>query len=46
LRIRAKLDDREYPKGIKISDAELEAVALAPDAFHGEWNYKISPVLS
>jgi hypothetical protein len=32
-----------YPTGIKVSDAELEAVNKKPDAFHGEWNYQINP---
>jgi len=44
LRVRAELDDSKYPKGIKVSDAALAAVNLAPHAFHGEWNYTISPI--
>jgi len=41
--VKARLDENYYEKGIKISDEELMAVSLEPDAFHGEWNYKIHP---
>jgi hypothetical protein len=43
LTVRAELDDNKYPKGIKISDAKLASVNLAPHTFHGDWNYTISP---
>lgn len=43
LRIKAKLDLNTYPKGIKITDAEIAAINLEKDKFHGEWNYTISP---
>lgn len=43
LTIKAKLDENKYQKGIKISDEELEKVALERELFHGEWNYKIKP---
>lgn len=43
LRVDAGLDTHEYRKGIKVSDDELAAVRLHPDAFHGEWNYTINP---
>ncbi|HEY6352804.1 MAG TPA: hypothetical protein VI636_25695, partial [Candidatus Angelobacter sp.] len=33
----------KYPKGRKISDAELAAVNLVRHSFHGDWNYSISP---
>jgi hypothetical protein len=42
LTIRAELDEGLYPKGIKVSDEELEAVRLKPDKFHGDWNYVIA----
>jgi len=41
LTVHARLDERTYPKGIKISDAELAAVNLTGAAFHPEWNYSI-----
>jgi hypothetical protein len=43
LKVRCQLDLNLYPTGIKVSDAELEAVNLTRHAFHGEWNYTISP---
>ena len=43
LRVRALLDEAKYPKGIKVTDAQLAAVNLMPHTFHGEWNYAISP---
>ena len=41
--MRAELDENMYDAGIKISDAELAAVAIERDEFHGEWNYRIKP---
>ena len=41
LKVRAERDDGEYPKGIKVTDAELAAVPLSPHKFHGEWNYTV-----
>ena len=43
LKVRCELDQNTYPAGIKVSDAELETVNLTPHAFHGEWNYTITP---
>ena len=43
LSIKADLDLNEYPKGIKVSDDELEAVNLKKKRFHGDWNYSILP---
>ena len=45
LKVKAKLDDRKYEKGIKISDKEFEKLSIERDAFHGEWNYVIKPNL-
>lgn len=43
LEVYAQLDTRDYPNGVKVSDAELAAVNLIRDEFHGEWNYTIRP---
>jgi hypothetical protein len=43
LQVRCELDTRAYPKGIKVSDAEMDALNLKGDAFHPEWNYTIIP---
>jgi hypothetical protein len=43
LRIKAELDTNTYEKGIKVSEKEMEGINLTRSAFHGEWNYQISP---
>lgn len=43
LSVTCRLDRRRYPVGRKVSDEEFATVNLAPDAFHGEWNYVIRP---
>ena len=43
LKVRAELDENKYPKGVKVSDAQLAAVNLSRHSFHGDWNYTISP---
>jgi hypothetical protein len=43
LTINAELDENAYPTGLKVSAAELAAVRLKPDTFHGDWNYAILP---
>jgi len=43
LRVKAALDENAYEAGIKVSDAELAAVTIERDEFHGEWNYRIRP---
>ena len=43
LKVRAEFDENKYPKGVKVSDAQLAAVNLSPHTFHGDWNYTISP---
>jgi Rhodopirellula transposase DDE domain len=46
LKIRAELDRGSYPIGIKISNAQLAALNLERDDFHGDWNYIITPTRS
>jgi Rhodopirellula transposase DDE domain len=43
LHIQAELDTNSYESGIKVSDEELATVRMEKAAFHGEWNYTISP---
>jgi hypothetical protein len=43
LRVQAQLDTNRYPKGIKVTAAEIAEVNLSRHEFHGEWNYTISP---
>ena len=43
LKVRAELDSKQYPKGIKVSNEEFGAIQIVRDEFHGEWNYSILP---
>ena len=43
LEIRCEIDEREYVKGRRVSDAELGSINIERDSFHGEWNYTIYP---
>jgi hypothetical protein len=43
LKVKAALDENTYDPGIKVSEAELAAVNIERDEFHGEWNYRIGP---
>jgi len=46
LTIQAAANLQSYPKGIKVSSAEMARLNLTPAVFHGEWNYSISPRIS
>jgi hypothetical protein len=41
LKVRAEWDQGYYPTGTQITDAELAALPLKPDKWHGEWNYTL-----
>jgi hypothetical protein len=43
LRVRAELDRKHYPTGIKVSDEQLAKVRIKKNDFHGDWNYDIIP---
>jgi hypothetical protein len=43
LEIHCEIDEAEYMTGRKVSAAELDAVYIERDSFHGEWNYTIFP---
>jgi DDE family transposase len=47
LTVTAELDTGQYPKGIKISDKQMndldESGTLHRHDFHGEWNYTVKP---
>ena len=36
LRVRAELDMRKYPKGVTATNAEMEALSLHRNEFHGD----------
>ena len=43
LTVACELDENDYAKGIKVTDAEMAALNIQPAVFHGEWNYTIAP---
>lgn len=43
LKVKSRIDPRRYATGRRVSNAELAAVNLVPDKFHGEWNYTVLP---
>jgi len=43
LKVDCVIDDREYKKGIEVSDEEFKAINIEQHSFHGEWNYTIRP---
>jgi hypothetical protein len=43
LRVKAALDRKRYPAGVKVTDEELAQVHLRRGRFHGDWNYSILP---
>jgi hypothetical protein len=42
LKVRAVADQKSYRTGRKITDEEMEALALTRNDFHGEWNYSLT----
>lgn len=43
LKVKARLDRRRYPSGIKVPKAVMRSLAIRREEFHGEWNYQIIP---
>jgi hypothetical protein len=43
LKVYARLDPNTYPTKIQVSDQQIQAVQLAGQEFHPEWNYTITP---
>ncbi len=43
LRIKAELDETQYPLKTKVTDQELDAIQIKRHKFHGDWNYTIRP---
>ena len=43
LTVRAELDTSTYPTGIKISQAEMDALPLTRHHWHADWNYTLHP---
>ena len=43
LKVYCEIDGNPYPKGVKVPDEEMIALNITRRAFHGEWNYTVSP---
>ena len=43
LTIRSETDENRYATGRKVSAEQFKRLSLRRDAFHGEWNYTLSP---
>ncbi len=44
LTVAAVVDTNAYPTKIPVSDAEIHALHLVRDTFHGDWNYALHPL--
>ena len=43
LQLYAQLDHRTYERGLEVSDQQLATMNITRHAFHGDWNYTITP---
>lgn len=43
LTVKAKLDTRTYPLGVKVPKADMDNLLITRAEFHGDWNYTIHP---
>ena len=43
LAVQSELDEGRYPTGKKVTDEQMAHLSIERDAFHGEWNYSLSP---
>jgi hypothetical protein len=43
LEVRARFDERDYPKVRKVRDEKLREVRIRRNPFQGDWNCKIQP---
>lgn len=46
LTVCARLDDRDYDRGLIVSDEQMATINITRDTFHGDWNYQIVPSLA
>lgn len=46
LRVDSVLDDRDYEKGIRVSDQQMKELLIVPNKKIGKWNYSILPTSS
>ncbi len=43
LKVKCEVDTNAYPTGLKVEDAEMDALNLHRHDFHADWNYTIRP---
>ena len=43
LRVSAELDTSTYDIGVRIGDAQMDALPLTRHSWHGDWNYTLRP---
>jgi Rhodopirellula transposase DDE domain len=43
LKVCCGIDGNLYPKGLKVTDQEIQAINISRNELHGEWNYSIAP---
>ncbi|MFE2917374.1 ISAzo13 family transposase [Kitasatospora indigofera] len=43
LTVEARLDTDTYDTGVKVTDAEIDALPMHRHRFHGDWNYTLHP---
>ena len=43
LSVHAQLDEANYPKGVRITDKQIETLPLQRHSFHPDWNYTLRP---
>jgi hypothetical protein len=43
LEVHCWIDEDQYDKGRKVTNAEMNEILIKPAEFHGEWNYEIHP---
>jgi transposase len=41
LTVRAELNTGAYPTGVKVDDAQVDALTMTRHRFHGDWNYTL-----
>jgi len=46
LKLEAQIDYRFYEKGREVCERDLASIGITPDKFHGEWNYRIEPMVT
>ena len=43
LEVHCRIDEKNYPKGRKITNVQMSELSIKRNSFHGDWNYEIRP---